>query len=63
MQVTQPTRVERAFVVLAQGIYLSFYSFTYFFAPRAAHRLTGYLGTQRKESTRRTIPHPVSIVH
>jgi ubiquinol oxidase len=43
MKVTQPTPVERGIVVLAQGVYLTFYSFLYMVAPRAAHRLTGYL--------------------
>lgn len=43
MRVTKPTPLERALVVLAQGMYLTFYSGLYLVSPRAAHRLTGYL--------------------
>lgn len=43
MKVTKPTVLERALVVFAQGLYLSFYSSLYLVSPRAAHRLTGYL--------------------
>lgn len=43
MKTTQPTPLERGLVVIAQGAYLTFYSVMYFFLPRAAHRLTGYL--------------------
>lgn len=43
LQVTKPTRLERGLVVVAQGFYTTFYSLMYFFIPRAAHRLTGYL--------------------
>lgn len=43
LQVTNPTALERSLVVVAQGLYLSFYSLMYFFIPRAAHRLTGFL--------------------
>lgn len=43
MQVCQPTALERALVVAAQGMYLTFYSVLYMTNSRAAHRLTGYL--------------------
>ena len=43
MQVCQPSAFERGLVVLAQGLYLSFYSVLYLTHSRAAHRLTGYL--------------------
>ena len=43
MKTTKPTALERSLVVVAQGMYLTFYSAMYFFLPRAAHRLTGYL--------------------
>lgn len=43
MQVCQPSALERGLVVLAQGLYLSFYSVLYLTHSRAAHRLTGYL--------------------
>merc|ERR1739848_339319 len=43
MQHTKPTRVERAFVILAQGIYVAAYSVLMFLSPRTAHRTVGYL--------------------
>ncbi|KAI0565114.1 Alternative oxidase [Gracilaria domingensis] len=43
MKVTNPSVLERGLVVLAQGLYLTFYSALYLTSPRAAHRLTGYL--------------------
>lgn len=43
MKVCQPTRLERAVVLTAQGLYLTFYSTLYLLNSRAAHRLTGYL--------------------
>ena len=43
LKVTNPSRLERAIVVLAQFAYLSFYSALYMLSGRAAHRLVGYL--------------------
>lgn len=43
MKVCEPTALERGLVMLAQGLYLTFYSSLYLVYPRAAHRLTGYL--------------------
>lgn len=43
MQVCHPSRLERALVIMAQGLYLTFYSSLYLVHSRAAHRLTGYL--------------------
>lgn len=43
MKVTKPTLLERSLVIVAQGLYLTFYSTLYLFHSRAAHRLTGYL--------------------
>lgn len=43
MKVCQPTALERGLVLMAQGLYLSFYSVLYLINSRAAHRLTGYL--------------------
>ncbi|CAN8074012.1 unnamed protein product [Agarophyton chilense] len=43
MKITHPSALERGLVILAQGLYLTFYSGLYLFMPRAAHRLTGYL--------------------
>eukprot|EP00122_Pirum_gemmata_P016659 Pgem_evm1s15581 len=43
MAVTNPSWLERQFVVLAQGVYLSGYTMLYFCAPKVAHRMVGYL--------------------
>lgn len=43
MKVTKPTLLERGLVIVAQGLYLTFYSTLYLVHSRAAHRLTGYL--------------------
>lgn len=43
MQVTQPTPVERAFVLAAQFAYLSCYTTLYWLSPYTAHRTVGYL--------------------
>jgi len=43
MQHCKPTRIERAFVISAQGIYVLAYSVLMFLSPRTAHRMVGYL--------------------
>merc|ERR1711959_686835 len=43
MQHPKPTRVERAFVIPAQGIYVAAYSVLMYLSPRTAHRTVGYL--------------------
>jgi len=43
MQHTKPSRVERAFVVMAQGVYVMAYSVLMYLSPRTAHRTVGYL--------------------
>lgn len=43
MQVTQPTRLERAMVLVAQLGYGFLYTVMYMFTPRIAHRFVGYL--------------------
>ena len=43
MQHCKPTRIERAFVIGAQGIYVLAYSVLMFLSPRTAHRTVGYL--------------------
>ncbi|KAH7700405.1 Ubiquinol oxidase, partial [Aphelenchoides avenae] len=39
MTVTQPTRLERALVLLVQGVFFNVYTFFYMFFPRTAHRM------------------------
>ena len=43
MQHTKPSQIERAFVMLAQGLYVVAYSVLMFVSPRTAHRAVGYL--------------------
>ena len=43
IQIAQPTRLERAVIMAGQMIFYNFYFFLYLFAPRAAHRIVGYL--------------------
>ncbi|KAA8493835.1 Ubiquinol oxidase, mitochondrial [Porphyridium purpureum] len=43
LAINQPNMFERMLVIFAQGAYFSFYSLSYLFSPRFAHRLVGYL--------------------
>ena len=43
IQIAQPSRLERAVIMGGQMIFYNFYFFLYLFAPRAAHRIVGYL--------------------
>jgi len=43
MQHTKPTRLERALVMAAQGVYVLAYSVLMYLSPRTAHRTVGYL--------------------
>lgn len=43
IQIAKPTRLERLIIMMGQAIFYNFYFFLYLFAPRAAHRVVGYL--------------------
>jgi len=43
IQIAKPTRLERLIIMAGQAIFYNFYFFLYLFAPRAAHRVVGYL--------------------
>lgn len=43
IQIAEPSRFERALVMITQAIFYNFYFFLYLFAPRTAHRVVGYL--------------------
>lgn len=43
MKVTEPSKLERFLVILAQGVYLNLYVLLYITSPRSAHRFVGYL--------------------
>ena len=43
IQIAEPSRFERALVMITQAIFYNFYFWLYLFAPRTAHRVVGYL--------------------
>ena len=43
IQIAQPTRLERAVIMLAQAVFYNVYFFLYLLAPKTAHRIVGYL--------------------
>ncbi len=43
VQIAQPSALERALIVFAQGLFYNAYFFMYLFAPRTAHRFVAYL--------------------
>ena len=42
IQIVQPTRLERIFIVLAQGAFYNAFFLLYLISPRTAHRVIGY---------------------
>ncbi|MCK9987094.1 MAG: ubiquinol oxidase [Azoarcus sp.] len=42
IHVAQPTRLERALIVIAQGVFFNLYFLLYLISPRTAHRVVGY---------------------
>lgn len=43
IEIARPTRVERALILLGQGVFFNAYFLLYLLAPRVAHRVVGYL--------------------
>ena len=43
IQIAEPTRLERALIMIGQLVFYNVYFWTYLFAPRVAHRIVGYL--------------------
>lgn len=43
IQIAQPSRFERALILLGQGVFFNAYFLLYLLAPRTAHRVAGYL--------------------
>lgn len=43
IQITQPSRLERLLIWLAQGVFFNLYFLLYMISPRIAHRVVGYL--------------------
>ena len=42
IEIAKPNIFERILVILAQGIFMSFYLFMYIFFPKTSHRMIGY---------------------
>ena len=42
MHIARPSRIERALIILAQGIFYNSFFLLYLLSPRTAHRVTGY---------------------
>jgi len=43
LHITQPSRLERLLILLAQGAFFNLYFFLYMISPKTAHRVVGYL--------------------
>jgi len=43
IQITQPSRLERLLIRLAQGVFFNLYFLLYMISPKTAHRVVGYL--------------------
>jgi ubiquinol oxidase len=43
IQIAQPSRLERALIMVGQMVFYNIYFWLYLFAPRIAHRIVGYL--------------------
>lgn len=43
IKIAQPSRLERALIMLGQAVFYNLYFFLYLFAPRVAHRVVAYL--------------------
>eukprot|EP01103_Thecamoeba_quadrilineata_P017040 TRINITY_DN5893_c0_g1_i1.p1 TRINITY_DN5893_c0_g1~~TRINITY_DN5893_c0_g1_i1.p1 ORF type:complete len:292 (-),score=43.95 TRINITY_DN5893_c0_g1_i1:43-918(-) len=43
LEMKQPGKLFRLFVILAQGVYFNFFFVSYLFSPRFCHRMVGYL--------------------
>lgn len=43
IQITQPSRLERLLIRIAQGVFFNFYFLLYMMSPKIAHRVVGYL--------------------
>ena len=42
IEIAKPNSFERLLVILAQGVFMSFYLFMYIFFPKTSHRMIGY---------------------
>ena len=50
IEIAKPNIFERFLVILAQGIFMSFYLFMYIFFPKTSHRMIGYFEDEAVKS-------------
>ena len=50
IEIAKPNIFERFLVILAQGIFMSFYFFMYIFFPKTSHRMIGYFEDEAVKS-------------
>ena len=50
IEIAKPNSFERLLVILAQGVFMSFYLFMYIFFPRTSHRMIGYFEDEAVKS-------------
>ena len=50
IEIAKPNSFERLLVILAQGVFMSFYLFMYIFFPKTSHRMIGYFEDEAVKS-------------
>ena len=50
IEIANPNSFERVLVILAQGVFMSFYLFMYIFFPKTSHRMIGYFEDEAVKS-------------
>ena len=50
IEIAKPNIFERVLVILAQGVFMSFYLFMYIFFPKTSHRMIGYFEDEAVKS-------------
>ena len=50
IEIAKPNFFERILVILAQGVFMSFYLFMYIFFPKTSHRMIGYFEDEAVKS-------------
>ena len=50
IEIAKPNIFERILVILAQGVFMSFYLFMYIFFPKTSHRMIGYFEDEAVKS-------------
>ena len=50
IEIAKPNIFERTLVILAQGVFMSFYLFMYIFFPKTSHRMIGYFEDEAVKS-------------